>query len=493
MAVYTIQDTTLRDIADVIRDKKDEVLEIEYQMVNSVANTSFNIVEGKKYRLILIPSELIADGEGQLEFSTQTTSGNYAGYFGSGITKYVVGEPMELIFTAPYDGTLMRVVNITKKGSGSKIVSAIVKLAEIKEDGSLANAYKPTEMAAAIDEIMEIPNKALSFTGNCSYGFTRNHWNWFIEQCGDKITAQDISNPSYMFYYSDTLQEIPFSIYLSSSSTSHSTASMFNNCNKLIEIPMIYSLKVSDMSGMFSGCSGISSFPENFAKDWDWSYLETATGAYTGSMANLFTNCMKLREIPQELLIHGNPFWTYSYTLTNAGFNNCCALEKLENVFIPYKSTSLTSSYSNAFNSAVKNCCRLKKLTLQTQQDGTPYNISGWKYQTIDLTTTGYGSITYVRGAGLTEETKIDNEEKWRGYINGSYPDGWADSVEYSTFGATAVKELIASLPNITGGSNNTVKLKQSAASAIPGEEMTSLTEEDIVIATEKGWTITFV
>lgn len=106
MVAYTIQDTTLRDIADAIRDKKNEVLEIEYQMVNSVANTSFNIVEGKTYRLILIPSELIADGEGQLEFTTQTASANYAGYFGSGITKYVVGEPTELIFTAPYDGTL---------------------------------------------------------------------------------------------------------------------------------------------------------------------------------------------------------------------------------------------------------------------------------------------------------------------------------------------------------------------------------------------------
>lgn len=493
MAVYTIQDTTLRDIADAIRDKKNKVLEIEYQMVNSVANTSFNIVEGKTYRLILTPSELIADGEGQLEFTTQTASANYAGYFGSGITKYVVGEPMELIFTAPYDGILQRIVNITKKGTGSKIVSATVKLAELKEDGSLANTYKPSEMAKAINEIEGIPNKALSFTGNCNYVFTRNQWNWLIEQCGDKITATDISNPAYMFYYSDTLREIPFSIYLSTTSTNQPASYMFSGCSNLIEIPMVYSLKVADITSMFSTCASISSFPENFAKDWDWSYLETATSAYTGSMSNLFTNCMKLREIPQELLIHGNPFWTYSYPLTNSGFNNCYGLEKVENVFIPYKSTTLTSAYSNAFGSMVKNCCRLKKLTLQTQQDGTPYNVSGWKYQTIDLSTVGYGSMSYMRIVGLTEETKIDNEEKWRGYINGSYPDGWAESVEYSIFGATAVKELITSLPNVIDGSNNTVKLKQDAASAIPGEEMTSLTEEDIVIATEKGWTITFV
>ena len=292
-----------------------------------------------------------------------------------------------------------------------------------------------------------------------------------------------------MFSYSTTLEEIPFDIYLASTTTYHSTIGMFQNCNQLIKIPMIHFLVAYDMSNMFSGCNSISSFPENFTEDWDWSRLDSATSAYAGNRSNLFTNCMKLREIPQELLIHGNPFGSYSYALTFQGWNNCYGLEKLENVFIPYKSTSMTS---NAFSNMVKNCCRLKKLILQTQQDGTPYNVSGWKSQTIDLSTVGYGSITYMRLVDLTEETQIDNEEKWRSYIDGSYPDGWGASVEYSTFGATAVKELIASLPNITGGSSNTIKLNQKAASAIPGEEMTSLTEEDIAVAAAKGWTITF-
>lgn len=493
MAVYTIQDTTLRDIADAIRDKKGEVLEIEYQMVNSVANTSFNIVEGKTYRLILIPSELIADGEGQLEFTTQTASANYAGYFGSGITKYVVGEPTELIFTAPYDGTLQRIVNITKKGTGSKIVSATVKLAEIKEDGSLANVYKPSEMAAAINEFEAIPNSALTITGNCQYRFAYGSWDWLINQMGDKITTKDISNASNMFA-SSKASEIPFDINLTvitNTSTKHDLSRMFSYADKLQAIPMIYNAMPSDLNNIFQNCKSLTTFPEGFAEDWNWSYFDGSTSAYNGSMANMFDNCMKLRKIPKIFFLHGNPYWTYNYNITNTGFSFCYSLEELEDVFIPYKG-SLSGSYSNAFTNTVRECWRLKKFTLMIQKDGTPYTVN-WKDQVIDLTTAGFCSNTntMTRNTDFTNDTKIDTVEKWHGYIDGSYPDGWAASVEYSTFGATAVKELIATLPTASG--TNTVKLKQAAASAIPGEEMTSLTEEDIAVAAEKGWTITFV
>ena len=493
MAAYTIQDTTLRDIADAIRDKKNEVLEVEYQMVNSVANTSFNIVKDKTYRLILIPSELIADGEGQLEFTTQTASANYAGYFGSGITKYVVGEPMELIFTAPYDGTLFRIVNITKKGTGSKIASATVKLAEIKEDGSLANVYKPSEMAAAINEFEAIPNSALIITGNCQYRFAYGGWDWLINQMGDKITTKDISNANNMFA-SSKVSEIPFDINLTvitNTSTKHNLSRMFASADHLQAIPMIYNALPNDVSSLFQNCESLTTFPEGFAENWDWSFFDTATSGYNGNMAQMFYYCMKLRKIPKIFFLHGNPSVSYSYATTYNGFTSCYSLEELEDVFIPHKA-SLSGTYANIFTNMVVNCGRLKKLTLMTQEDGTPYTVN-WKDQTIDLTSAGFCATpnTMTNRTDFTNDTKIDTVEKWHGYMDGSYPDGWAASVEYSTFGATAVKELIATLPTASG--TNTMKLKNAAASAIPGEEMTSLTEEDIAVATEKGWTITFV
>lgn len=493
MTVYTIQDTTLRDIADAIRDKKNEVLEIEYQMVNSVANTSFNIVEGKTYRLILIPSELIADGEGRLEFSIQTASANYVGYFGSIITKYVINEPMELIFTASYDGTISRIVNIAKSGTGSKIVSAIVKLAEIKEDGSLVHAYKPTEMAKAINELEVISEDALTITGNCQYRFAYSGWDWLINQMGDKIITKDISNASNMFSFSK-VSEIPFDINLTvitNTSTRHNLSRMFAQADHLQAIPMIYNALPNDISAIFQNCENVTTFPEGFAENWNWSFFDTATAGYNGNMSQMFSYCMKLRKIPKVFFLHGNLYVSYSYATTYNGFNNCYSLEELEDVFIPYKA-NLSGTYSNIFTNMVRDCWRLKKLTLMTQEDGTPYTVN-WKDQTIDLTTAGFSSntTTMTSKTNFTNDTKIDTVEKWHGYMDGSYPDGWAASVGYSTFGATAVKELIATLPTASG--TNTVKLKKAAASAIPGEEMTSLTEEDIAVATEKGWTITFV
>ena len=38
-----------------------------------------------------------------------------------------------------------------------------------------------------------LPAEALTISGNCSYRFAYNGWNWFIERYGDKITT-NISN-----------------------------------------------------------------------------------------------------------------------------------------------------------------------------------------------------------------------------------------------------------------------------------------------------------
>lgn len=366
----------------------------------------------------------------------------------------------------------------------------------VQSHGQFPYTFTPAEMAEKIEEAASatntIPESALTITGDCQYKFAQGGWDWFLNQMGDKITTKDISNAANMFSFSK-VSEILFDINLTvitNTYTRHSLQRMFSYADKLQAIPMIYNAMPSDLNNIFQNCKSLTTFPEGFAEDWNWSYFDGSTSAYNGSMANMFDNCMKLRKIPKIFFLHGNPYWTYNYNITNTGFSFCYSLEELEDVFIPYKG-SLSGSYSNAFTNTVRECWRLKKFTLMIQEDGTPYTVN-WKDQVIDLTTAGFCSNTntMTRNTDFTNDTKIDTVEKWHGYIDGSYPDGWAASVEYSTFGATAVKELIATLPTASG--TNTVKLKQAAASAIPGEEMTSLTEEDIAVAAAKGWTITF-
>ena len=95
----------------------------------------------------------------------------------------------------------------------------------IREKNGETTTYKPSEMAAAITAITTggggegIPEEAFLITGNCQYKFSRDNWNWFIKNYGNKITTKDITDMSYMFYYSQNLEDIPFDINLSSTSS----------------------------------------------------------------------------------------------------------------------------------------------------------------------------------------------------------------------------------------------------------------------------------
>ena len=40
----------------------------------------------------------------------------------------------------------------------------------------------------------DLPEEAFVLSGDCSYRFANNGWNWFMEQYGDRITTKDISN-----------------------------------------------------------------------------------------------------------------------------------------------------------------------------------------------------------------------------------------------------------------------------------------------------------
>lgn len=59
--------------------------------------------------------------------------------------------------------------------------------------------YKPSEMGTAITNIKTIPSESFVIGENQgNYKFAYNNWNWFIEQYGNNITANNIVG-SYMF------------------------------------------------------------------------------------------------------------------------------------------------------------------------------------------------------------------------------------------------------------------------------------------------------
>lgn len=519
MAKYTIEDTTLTALGDAVRTlvNKKGLYESEEPITNSFNMTDFYTIITSipdVYEPIVEVVRFPGAKNVRVEFNYSSQNGQWGFWIAPGehteepegayryvgmwlpsesynVNKEIIFEDTDVISFGTYawsyhdpDGQHM----------ANYLGYYIQSYGQFKYTFTPANMAEEIEAAAASTSI--IPESALTITGVATYKFSYGGWDWFINQMGDKITTQNITNTNYMFAWSQVVA-IPFTINMDeniASYVTHDLSYMFNGATRLVEAPMIYGVKSASFGSLFSDCQSLTTIPEGFAEDWNWEYVDNLTSAYTGSMASMFYHCYNLRTIPQILLSHGNPYWSYSYPLIKSGFNGCHSLEKIENVFIPYKG-SYTSSYANAFSDSVKECYRLKKLTLATQEDGTPYTVS-WGYQVIDLTANvGWSTTNYTgldKRTDFTTDTLIDSEEKWRGYIDGSYPDGWANDVAYSTFGATAAKELFASLP-IASGTGNTVKLNANATSAISGEAMSSLTEEDIAVATAKGWTITLL
>lgn len=345
---------------------------------------------------------------------------------------------------------------------------------------------------------LHITEEGLIVKGKCNYRFAENGWNWFIEEGGNRITTNSISDASFMFSNSTKLTEIPFSInFCDTTINAQATNQMFWNCGVLEKIPEIKGLYVYDISNMFAFCFQLKEFPSRFGNDWNWEkYL--ALNQYNGKASSLFNNCHRLRAIPSVFLTqeHIDKVLTNSNSLYYSGFDYCYSLEKINNLPV-YTHTTWTS---NAFYNTFRNCGRLKELTFAVQADGTPY-VAPWTKQTIDLTQTGYEPFLKSYAPEFTDATKITTSEQRYEYCEASIPpdegyekDGWADEAGWSVFGRRAAKRLFATLPDTSAaGGGNTIKFKSNAAIKAGTDAISALTEEEIAVATAKGWTVSLV
>lgn len=349
---------------------------------------------------------------------------------------------------------------------------------------------------------LHIPEEALVISGVCDFRFSQNGWNWFIEEYSDKITTKDISTASNMFQYSDKLSSIPLELNFTNFFSGNILSNMFMGCTNLVTLPILNNPQPGRIDGMFYNCHSLKSIPDGWTDGWDWSNIEGQTSGYAGQMNSMFYMCVNLRSVPAWFFLHHNPNVNYSYCSIYSAFQGCLTLERVQGIRLPANVTWT----SNVFRDTFKDCARLKSVTFALQEDGTPYvhNISN---QTIDLTTVGYlatGTPTtywniYVKD--ITEADKIDSWQKWETYFGDTgHPsslgtgNGYATDVKWCTFGRTAAKRLFATLPDVTGGSGNTIKLNGRALlgnNQMPYEAINDLTEEEIAVATARGWTVT--
>ena len=329
-------------------------------------------------------------------------------------------------------------------------------------------------------------------TGNQSHACSGIIAETYINLFGDTISTNNIQISSYMFNNSKNLIEIPFNINFDSSQA-WSAMSMFSYCGKLKKAPKINNFRPSEIYQMFQHCYQLENFPEDYFNNWDWTYLENQTSAYNGNCSSIFASCHSLRKIPVEIFNHMNPVATYYYTYFSSGFADCWSLDELVGLPIPYTATYTSNMLGNTFNLGR----RLKRITFATQEDGSPIVVN-WKSQNIDLYSyVGWGlnetSITELNN-GITADKFVKDDASYQALKND--PDWFAMTPEYSRYNHDSAVETINSLPDTsaylaTAGGTNSIRFRQECGSATDGGAISTLTEEEIAVATAKGWTVT--
>lgn len=336
------------------------------------------------------------------------------------------------------------------------------------------------------------PENAFAFIGDCSGLFKSNRWKWFLDMYGKQITI-NAYNIQDIFRQCD-ITEIPIdTIYLSNDSRMNYA---FYNCYKLTKVPRIIITEnlysCPDMSSLFRDCSKLREIPYDYFTSMTNKWSEVCQSQSNGDKGNLFDSCYSLRTHPDMACLEqvGN----YSGgSVYNSTFSSCYSLDEVINYPV-----APGEIYYDQFDYFVSYCKRLKNLIFRTNEDGSPV-ITKWKNQTIDLTSgIGYtgGTAIVGRNNGITADKEVKDDATYQALKDD--PDWFSADINYSRYNHNSAVRTINSLPDTsaylaTAGGTNTIKFKGESGALTDGGAINTLTEEEIAVATAKGWTVSLV
>jgi hypothetical protein len=381
----------------------------------------------------------------------------------------------------------------------------------LRAKGIVTNTITPEAMAEAINdfEMPEAPpEEAFTITGNCSYKFYGDAWQWYVEKLGNKVTTDSISN-LYHAFDTSKLTRIPFdlNVTLTTGATLEKT---FYYASKLTECPKIRGTAQFNtsfnMDSFMNNCSSLRDVEDLFEPEF-FNGFETVkvTSAFSSPRANsLFYYCSSLRRLPS---------WFYNIRLnkesTSQPYNsyhlyyylgsNCKVLDEALNIPVwTCKGAATSNLFSNYF---FTDCYRLKNLTFETD-NGVPIEAT-WKAQTIDLTKyVGFppASNSYAQPGGISSDKEVKDDASYQALKNDPdwyvYGGSTETCLNYARYNHDSAVNTINSLPDTSAylasaGGTNTIKFKKGSGAKTDGGDVSNLTAEEIAVAAAKGWTVT--
>lgn len=501
--IYSIQDTTLTAIGDALRAKTGETRPVkkEYEVFNYGINSFDEDISQGEEKTGLLLREYYTYPENTAYIIVKCKY-----YASAGASQLEIAKDMGVNSKYCYGSNKTEEIRIEGNEAFIQLSRATAwayagcygEVRGYDADGNLVlypsttetefNGYKPEDMAEVINSLEEpLPESVLTITGNCDRKFYGYSWDWFIRRYGDRITTSEITNINNMFYNTETygIDKIPFDINLSYNFNGDMT-NVFQN-KHLKSIPLIkgdIKPATSNYSGnpkmnsMFS-YSGAEEIPDDYFSNFGGEEFWESVKLYNGNRSNMFCGCNRLKELPDlSLLVNqansGNCLY---YSLASY----CSVLRKINN--LPVIDATFTS---NCFYSTVNNCYYLKDFIFATD-NGTP-KTANWKSQTIELNTVGVAASYYTK-----DDKTIIDDATYQALKND--PDSWTMDINYSRYNHDSAVATINSLPDTSAylanaGGTNTIKFNGASGAKTDGGAINTLTEEEIAVATAKGWTV---
>lgn len=335
----------------------------------------------------------------------------------------------------------------------------------------------------------------LVFNEYCDYLFAYDRWKPVLEK--EKLRIK-ISKPRSLnnLLQNSSGEDYSFLTIEGNPSVACRASNLFSGLKNVKKLPKISNLYINgnQTGNIFSEMHNFNDINEciNFFDNIKFNNSSFQTPAF-------FSYCHSLRNVDAVM-----PYLKKALAEYNAGANyaqsfyRTSALDEINNIPILFG----TKTY-NGFNQVFKGLSRVKNITFETD-NGTPYVVE-WKAQVIELSSgsslgvgmveKNYTSYILNYNSGITADKEVTNDSEYQ--LLKDDADWWTIDMNYSRYNHDSAVNTINSLPDTSAylasaGGTNTIKFLGGSGALTDGGAINTLTEEEIAVATAKGWTVTF-
>ena len=268
---------------------------------------------------------------------------------------------------------------------------------------------------------------------------------------------------------------------------------------KLPNITINHNTPVKKMIyGLFDGANYIREIPESY-NILDFSNVKTENSG----MRSIITRMNSLRSISPEFM--AKMYSTVDRYIYESNFDTLPSIDELVNVPISGGDKEYTSSVLNSY--FIRDCSRLKNFTF-AKNNREPFVVK-WKNEYLNFANKyiGYAqkknnsyetTEAYILNynSGITADKEVKDAATYEALKNDA--DWYTLDKQYSRYNHDSAVATINSLPDASAylaanGGTNTIKFRGESGKLTDGGAINTLTEEEIAVATARGWTISFV